>query len=177
MVQDRIAALYGRYEEFDDLQEFVAQWAFSDDCELALWARSLGEITTGEGRIIFNELIKEAHDLARVSHYHIGFMVSMTVRLEWTNYVCMNSGEAAKMWLEDPTLSDEQDALLEASFRHPVTGAPLYCKAIDSGRLTRKKDPNNPVLCNLNSNIVQGILGGALDSYLAAGGDANGNYS
>lgn len=177
MVPDRIAALLNKYQSFENFQDFVNIWAMDNECEMAVWCREIGDVNMSEGRRQFTDLIREVHDLARVVHFHIGFMVTYRLRLQWTHYCAMNSAEAAKMWLEDATLTDDQDLILERSFRDPLNGAPLYCKAIDTGRLVRKKDPNNPKVFNENSNIVQGILAGSLDGFLESMETNNGHYT
>lgn len=171
MVPNRINVLHNRYSSTEDVQEFLSQWAFSDECETAVWVRSLGELTTGDCRELFKTMIDVDHNLARIARFDIGFMVVEEVRLEWTTYAARNSVEAAKLWLDDVTLSDEEDLILEASFRDPITGAPLYCKAIDTGRLVRKKDPASPSIYNPHSDIAKAIIAGTLEEYLIVTGD------
>lgn len=158
MVSNRIIDLKDKFDGSSDVFEFLSQWSFFDDCDITLWFRSLLSVPLSETRSIFKDLITSNQDIARKVHYDVGFMVTPEIRLEWVKVVATNSVEAAKMWLTDATLTDDDDVILEESFRSLTSGAPSFCKRIDSGSLTRVKDNSAPIFYNVESEVVKKIL-------------------
>lgn len=152
----KILSLVDKWQGEGKFQDFVNEWHLNEHCALSKWCRSQGDITTAEGRRRFTEVIKNNSIWARVCYYHIGFMVSSKVRLVWIGAVARNSCEAAKMWLEDETLSDEHLAILENAFNNPESGCPSYAEKIKSGELKRKSLIKK--LVNEDSEIIQGII-------------------
>lgn len=106
--------------------------------------------------------MSQSPNCAFLCHYNIGFLVSYDIRIEWTLGICKNPAIAANLWIEDETLTDEQDEILFNCISDPVYGLPNYINEINAGRLTRKKTSQK--LYNENSEIVGGIIARANNS-------------
>lgn len=156
MVQNIITELYNKWSSTGNFRDFVDDWAVLDICPLADWCRLQGDIPFTEGRRRFRLLMSQSPDSAYICHYHIGFLVSYDIRMEWTLGTTRNPSIAAKLWLEDTTLTEEQDEILENAFRDSLLGLPQYVAEIDSGSTVRKKVVQE--IYNKDSEIVVGIL-------------------
>lgn len=158
VVEARLRAVSRTMADDEPFQAFVDLWAVIPDCAFVRWCRDQGAITFREGRERFVKVIARDPELARVCHYHIGWLVSPTIALEWVEAVAGNPASAGKMFLDDTTTTAEQDEILIASFSNTETGAPAYADAIKSGRVTRKKTTQQ--YFNADSEIVRGLVNG-----------------
>lgn len=156
MVPNIIQELHNKWLNEGDFQDFLNDWNVLENCPLGDWCKHQGDIPFKEGRRRFRLLMSQSPNSAFMTHYHIGFLVDYEIRLEWTLGVSKNPAIAAKLWLEDETLTDDQDKILENSFRDTTLGLPNYVREIDEGIITRKKTEIK--IYNPDSEIVQGII-------------------
>jgi hypothetical protein len=156
MVPNIINTLKDKWKDSGNFQDFVNDWAVLDNCPLAEWCREQGDISFSEGRRRFRLLMSQSPMSAYICHYNIGFLVDYEIRMEWTLGAARNPAIAAKMWLEDETLTEEQDIILENAFRDSMLGLPQYIEEIDNGITVRKKTIQK--IYNENSEITQGII-------------------
>lgn len=141
-------------------QDFVDAWTVNDTCSLTKWCRRQGNVDMKTGVAAFYEMAARSPEHAKWVHYHIGWTLDYEILLDLTHIVCNNAMQAALMWIEDETLTDEQDEILVNCFRDPITGAPVVTEEIDSGLLVRKKN-GAPKQYNNDSEIVIARIHGA----------------
>lgn len=153
-----LSPLFDKHNRDSLFSVFLEDWKQSEDCSLYRWCAEQDVSTLGEALDRFDKLLSRQPEIARVVHYHIGFLVEPEIRNRWFEYVHSNSVECAVMYIENETLTDEQDKQLLAIVCDPRNGAPAYANAIASGELVRKKTERKPY--NEDSEIVQGILNG-----------------
>lgn len=137
-----------------DFQHFVDQWAVNPDCGLTRWSRSQGHVSMKEGVGNFYRLAERSPEHARWVHYHVGWIFDQEIRMDLIRFAAKESSQAFLLWLQDATLTTEQDAVLEASFRDPKTGCPGLVEAFDSGQVRRVKGME-PQQFNETSEVVR----------------------
>lgn len=156
MVPHIITELENKWKDSGSFTDFISDWAVLENCPLAEWCKQQGDITFIEGRRRFRLLMSQSPMSAFICHYNIGFLVDYEIRMEWTLGASRNPAIAAKMWLEDETLSEEQDTILANAFRDSMLGLPQYIEEIDNGVTKRKKVFQK--IYNSDSEIVKGII-------------------
>lgn len=105
------------------LQDFTDIWAFTEDCALTRWCRGQGKIPLSEALLLFYELLKKSPEHARWVRYHLAWLFADDVKLELVKLTCINGVQAYHLFMEDETLSEEEEYLLMQSFLvdNPVT--------------------------------------------------------
>ena len=123
------------YGEKDTLSTFVDQWAVIEDCPIVTWCRSRGNGSIGDHLPQFVRMAKRDPQVARVAHYHIAHLMDDHMRQTMVDVVATEPVQAARMWLDDATLSETQADVLYNVFMDENTGAGSYRDAVLSGDL------------------------------------------
>lgn len=123
------------FGEKDTLSTFVDQWAIIEDCPIVTWCRERGSGSVGDHLPQFVRMAKRDPQVARVAHFHIAHLMDDHMRQIMVDVVASEPVQAARMWLNDATLSETQADILYNVFMDENTGAGSYRDAVLSGDL------------------------------------------
>lgn len=123
------------YGEEDDLSTFTDQWSVIDDCPIVLWCKARGKGSIGDHLPKFVRMAKRDPQIARIAHYHIAHLMDDQMRQTMVGVVATDPVQAARMWLNDATLSETQADVLYSVFMDENTGAGSYRDGVISGDL------------------------------------------